>query len=231
MNHRVMAGVIVAVLCCGFGVIASSSPQHREQLGSQNKLATAPCRLSAQASTLVGRAYLRSVRAAGRALEREYFRNREHCYLGLHAWGMRTGYLLVAPVDSHNHVGAWQASGHGCGEGPLRTLIPDWVFTTACDDHDLCYLFHHDPRTGKMQDRRDCDSHMLSRSQQACTSEYDSLIISPIRWICNTTASTYWLAVRALGARAWNDDTANSSDAQHLHRLATYRSAATPSVL
>ncbi len=203
MRKRLIAGVVaVTVAVCG--VLIASIPEPRSNLGSQSDSATSVCRHSALHSSFVARQQQRAMRAAGRPLRIEFFRTSSTCFLGMRAAGMNVGFLLQAPLHQHNKTGPWRTTGAGCGEGAVRTIVPDWVFTAACNEHDLCYLFHHDPATGTIQRRRGCDQSLLHDSVHACDYNYPQRTQSPLRWTCRALASTYWSWVRATGFVAWS---------------------------
>lgn len=143
--------------------------------------------------------------AAGTRLIVELFRAPDTCYMGLRVRDQPEGFLLIAPVRNGD-VGDITTHGQGCGEGFATYLVPDWVFQSACDDHDLCYLFHGSPRSGARRTRAGCDRDMVHASERSCRTAYHGRLRSPIHGSCWLTSQIYWMGVRTLGSFGWSND-------------------------
>ncbi len=109
--------------------------------------------------------------------------------------------VLVAGLASGVVVGAGAVAAHGRDANGC-TGVPDagygFDFHTICDRHDRCY---RQPAQGRTADgRRRCDRAFLTDMQRSCNRHRR---YSAPRLVCRSTARIYYIGVRALGRRAW----------------------------
>jgi Prokaryotic phospholipase A2 len=105
------------------------------------------------------------------------------------------GLSLSATAEAHG-VDQYGHQSNGC------TNVPDFVFHSACDQHDWCYDSPEIPNSEV--GRLTCDDRFLGDMYQACSSEFPTVWYKPWTYVqrgfCDATAQVYYQGVRTFGA-------------------------------
>jgi hypothetical protein len=134
-----------------------------------------------------------------------------------------------AQIDAYMRIHGYSSSSFPAAEGPNGcgaqggVPVPDRVYTSACNAHDLCYstLSSYSAKT-----RADCDSAMLSAMKSACQDAYPGTGTLGYNWLqrheCYKQADVYYEAVRRFGGDAWS--AAQSKAQRYMTAVNTFKS-------